>query len=48
VKPGARRGPDLAAPLRAVLAAVDRRNDREEVRRRKTFVNVLLLARRPA
>lgn len=47
LKEGADRGPDLAAPLRAVLAAVDRRNDREEVRRRKTFVNVLLLARRP-
>ena len=41
-----RRGVDLLAPLRALLAAVDRRNDAEAVKKRKTFVNVLLLARR--
>jgi SAM-dependent methyltransferase len=45
---GPRRGADLLAPLRALLAAVDRRNDGEAVRRKRTFVNVLLLARRPA
>ena len=42
-----RPGFDLLSPLRALLAAVDRRNDAEAVRRTTTFVNVLLLARRP-
>lgn len=46
--PGTRRGVDLLGPLRALFAAVDRRNDGEAVRKRRTFVNVLLLARRPA
>jgi SAM-dependent methyltransferase len=46
--PGARRGVDPLGPLRALFAAVDRRNDGEAVRKRRTFVNVLLLARRPA
>ncbi|MBK8594457.1 MAG: methyltransferase domain-containing protein [Holophagales bacterium] len=46
--PGARRGPDLLAPFRALLAAVDRPNDGAAVKKRRTFVNVLLLARRPA
>jgi len=45
--PRAERGFDPVAPLRALLAAVDRRNDAEAVRRKTTFVNVLLLARRP-
>jgi SAM-dependent methyltransferase len=46
--PGARRGVDLLGPLRALFTAVDRRNDGEAVRKRRTFVNVLLLARRTA
>lgn len=46
--PGPKRtGPDPVAPLRALLRAVDRRNEGPAVRRRRTFVNVLLLARRP-
>lgn len=46
--PGTRRGVDFLGPLRALVEAVDRRNDGEAVRKRRTFVNVLLLARRPA
>jgi SAM-dependent methyltransferase len=46
--PAPRRGVDLLAPLKALFSAVDRRNDGEAVRHKKTFVNVLLLARRPA
>ncbi|HRY42683.1 MAG TPA: methyltransferase domain-containing protein [Thermoanaerobaculia bacterium] len=42
-----RPGFDLLSPLRALLSAVDRRNDADAVRRKTTFVNVLLLARRP-
>ena len=42
-----RPGFDPLSPLRALLSAVDRRNDAEAVRRKTTFVNVLLLARRP-
>lgn len=38
---------DPIAPVRALLAAVDRRNDGPAVRKKRTFVNVLLLARRP-
>lgn len=46
--PGTPRGVDPVAPLRALLCAVDRRNDAPEARRKRTFVNVLLLARRRA
>jgi len=46
--PGTRRGVDLLSPLRILLAAVDRRNDGEAAKKKRTFVNVLLLARRPA
>lgn len=45
--PGRGRAFDPIAPVRALLAAVDRRNDGPAVRKRRTFVNVLLLARRP-
>ncbi len=39
---------DPVAPLKALLEAVDRRNERASGRRPRTFVNVLLKARRPA
>jgi SAM-dependent methyltransferase len=46
--PAPRRGPDPVAPLKALLAAIDRRNDAPAVRAKRTFVNVLLLARKRA